>query len=226
MFTGIIETLGTIVAVEGHGQDGARIGVRAKLAGDGRPAVALGDSVAVNGVCLTAVAMAQRGASVEVAFDVSHETMARTGFGALRRGDRVNIERALRLGDRLGGHWVTGHVDGLGTLDAIEARADATDLRYAVPAALEPEVVEKGSIAIDGVSLTVNEVWPGGLRVTIIPHTAQWTQLLDGGQGKRVHLETDIIAKHIRRLATFAAAPTAASPASVDLELLRRAGFA
>ena len=226
MFTGIIEAHGTITTIDSHGQDGARLCVRARLAGDGRPPVALGDSVAVNGVCLTAVAMPQRGDAVEIAFDVSHETMARTGLGVLQRGDRVNIERALRLGDRLGGHWVTGHVDGLGTLEAIEARATSTDLRYAVPAALEPEVVEKGSIAIDGVSLTVNEVWPGGLRVTIIPHTAQATQLLDGGRGKRVHLETDILAKHIRRLSAFAGANVAVTGTGVDLDLLRRAGFA
>lgn len=222
MFTGIIEAVGAIARVERRGGD-ARLVLRAPWRDGALPGVAIGDSVAVNGVCLTVVAAAVEGPTALLSFDASHETLARTALGSLAAGARVNLERALRLGDRLGGHWVTGHVDGLGRLVAVEPRGEARDLRYEVPSTLEPEIVEKGSIAIDGVSLTVNAVWPGGLRVTIIPHTAHATQLLEGGAGKAVHLETDIVAKHLRRLAAFAGASHATG--GVDTALLARAGF-
>ena len=222
MFTGIIETVGHIASVRRSG-DAARIVVLARWTDGQRPGVALGDSVAVNGVCLTVVDHPTQGDAVALAFDVSHETLARSSLGSLAAGSKVNLERALRLGDRLGGHWVSGHVDAMGQLVAADRRSDAWDLRYSVPAALEPEIVTKGSIAIDGVSLTVNSVWPGGFGVTIIPHTSEHTELLDGGVGKAVNLETDILAKHIRRLASFGLAATGGR--GVDADLLRRAGF-
>jgi len=158
-------------------------------------------------------------------FDVSHETLACTRLGDLLVGERVNLERALRLGDRLGGHLVSGHVDGVGRLVEVHDRGDAWDLTYALPPDLEPEVVVKGSIAVDGVSLTVNRTPGGQVQVTIIPHTAAHTQLLQGGVGKRVHIETDLLAKHVRRLLQFvpAAAPQAGS--GVSVALLERAGF-
>jgi riboflavin synthase len=140
-------------------------------------------------------------------FELSHETLARTAFGDLRTGRRVNLERAMRLGDRLGGHLVSGHVDGVAVLEAVAAHDGAWDLTYAVPQGFEAELVVKGSVAIDGVSLTVNGLPPGRVQVTLIPHTVAHTQLLDGDPGKRVHLETDLLAKHVRRLLACGVVP-------------------
>ena len=156
-------------------------------------------------------------------FDASHETLARTSLGQLRTESRCNLERALQVGGRLGGHWVTGHVDDTGRLSRVQRRGDAWDLEYSMPAALEPEVVGKGSIAIDGVSLTVNRVWPEHFAVTIIPHTKANTQLLEGGAGKVVNLETDLLAKYIRRMMRFRDGAEAGS--SIDEEFLKRTGF-
>lgn len=222
MFTGIIESVGQIVSLRRSG-DAARVVVLAHWTDVQRPGVSLGDSVAVNGVCLTVVDHPNQDSGVALAFDVSHETLARSSLGSLAAGSKVNLERALRLGDRLGGHWVSGHVDAMGQLIAADRRSEAWDLRYSLPGALEPEIVTKGSIAVDGVSLTVNAVWPGGFSVTVIPHTTQHTQLLEGGVGKAVNLETDILAKHIRRLASFGLA--APGSRGIDAALLQRAGF-
>lgn len=219
MFTGLIEALGSIASIERTASD-ARLEVSAVWPGPTATpsaaggAVGLGDSVAVNGCCLTVVRFEADGEALRMWFDASHETLARTSLGQLQRGDQVNLERALRVGDRLGGHWVTGHVDAVGQRVAVRRNGEAWDLDYALPAALEPEVVEKGSVAIDGVSLTVNRVWPGHLGVTIIPHTAAHTQLLAGADRGAVHdttaravnLETDLLAKHVRRLAGFGGA--------------------
>lgn len=221
MFTGIIETVGEIRRISRSGQS-AKLVVQAQWRDGVHPGVGLGDSVAVCGVCLTVVAFEVAEGGVRLDFDVSHETLDKTGLGAFGAGSKVNLERALRVGDRLGGHWVTGHVDGVGSLQRAVQRADYWDLEYAMPAELEPELVQKGSIAIDGVSLTVNRVFPGGFAVTVIPHTVSWTTLLDGGVGKRVNLETDVLAKYIRRLAETVGirAP------GIDRALLERTGFA
>lgn len=204
MFTGLVEALGAVTAVV-HEGGGARLSLAVRWPErDG--ATRLGDSVAVNGACLTAIRVAHDGDGEVLTFDLSHETLARTTFGDAVVGQICNLERALRLGDRLGGHIVTGHVDGVARLLAKHAQPAGWDLIYGLPAALLPEVVEKGSICLDGVSLTVNRVGGGdlplhGVGVTIVPHTAEHTQLLLGEVGKAVHVETDIFAKHIRRLA-------------------------
>ena len=227
MFTGLIEALATVTEQTALPAGGSRLrlGMRWPLVdGTARP-TALGDSVAVNGCCLTVIARTDDDGSESLLFELSHETLQRTAFATLQPGARVNVERALRMGDRLGGHLVSGHVDGLGQLVEITPRGDFVDLRYSLPTALEPELVEKGSIAVDGVSLTVNAVPPGGFVVTIIPHTAEHTQLLDGGAGKAVHLESDLLAKHVRRLLQFVT-PQNETATGLTVERLRRAGFA
>lgn len=227
MFTGLIEALATVTdhtPLAGGGSQ-LRLSVRWPLVeGSARP-TGLGDSVAVNGCCLTVIERTEDDGKESLLFALSHETLQRTAFGLQKPGSRVNVERALRMGDRLGGHLVSGHVDGLGQLLEITPRGDFVDLRYGLPPALEPELVEKGSIAVDGVSLTVNAVPPGGFVVTIIPHTAEHTQLLDGGAGKQVHLETDLLAKHVRRLLQFVTPPHE-NATGLTVERLRRAGFA
>jgi riboflavin synthase len=222
MFTGIIETMGQVTALTRRGGD-ARLEMAANWPSDDLPGVALGDSVSINGTCLTVVAFDVHGAKVRMQFDASHETLTCTSLGALRAGVPCNLERALQVGGRLGGHWVTGHVDATGRLTRINKRGEAWDLEYSLPADLEPEVVAKGSVAIDGVSLTVNRVWAEHFGVTIIPHTEANTQLLQGGVGKVVNLETDLLAKYIRRMMRFDGQPGADS--GVNEELLKRAGF-
>lgn len=210
MFTGLVEALGTIVEVNQAG-GGARVAVQVRWPDD-IGTTQLGDSVAVNGACLTVIAIASGDGDETLTFDLSHETLARTTFAAAAAGLPCNLERALRVGDRLGGHIVTGHVDGVGQLLEAQQHPAGWDLVYGLPMSLMPEIVQKGSICLDGVSLTVNRV--GGddiamhcVGVTIVPHTAQHTQLLHGGVGKLVHVETDIFAKHVRRLMEFARPP-------------------
>jgi riboflavin synthase len=185
MFTGIVEELGHVA-----GRDGARLRIDAKVVLDG---VAVGDSTAVNGCCLTVVAFDVDAGWWEA--DVSDETFGRTCLGDLRDGDPVNLERPVRLEDRLGGHLVQGHVDAVG-----EIVVPAPDLRVRMPADLLRYVVEKGSITVDGVSLTVVEVFDDGFSVAVIPHTLVSTTLGHKGAGAPVNLEVDLIAKYTERL--------------------------
>jgi riboflavin synthase len=195
MFTGIVEELGTVASVEG-----SRLRLWADVVlGDAR----LGDSIAVNGCCLTLVdqgvppsgGQAPEGATGWWEADVSDETWQRTCLGDLVPGDRVNLERPVRLVDRLGGHLVQGHVDGVGTITA-----PAPDLAVSMPPALARYVVEKGSITVDGVSLTVVDALPDGFTVALIPLTAELTTLGRKGIGHRVNLEVDVMAKYAERL--------------------------
>lgn len=202
MFTGLVETVGMLTALKLE-NGGARLTLDVKWP-EPEPQTRLGDSVAVNGACLTVVAIELGPDGLQtLEFDLSHETLALTTFGALQPPEPCNLERAMKLGDRLGGHIVTGHVDGLGTLVQKTAHPAGWDLVFALPETLLPEVVQKGSICVDGVSLTVNHVEGSGIGVTIVPHTVAHTQLLHGLVGKKVHIETDILAKHVRRLAQF-----------------------
>jgi riboflavin synthase len=183
VFTGIVEELGTVSA-----RHGARLRIAASLVlADAEQ----GDSIAVNGCCLTVV---DQGAGWWEA-DVTDESYARTNLGDLAAGDPVNLERPVRLQDRLGGHLVQGHVDAVGTV--IEP---VPDLRIRMPEQLGRYVVEKGSITVDGVSLTVVEVTPDGFTVAVIPHTAEVTTLGRKGPGDRVNLEVDVMAKYVERL--------------------------
>ncbi|HAD31749.1 MAG TPA: riboflavin synthase, partial [Methylophaga sp.] len=168
MFTGIIAAVGQLKSLESRGGD-IRLHIDpAKL---DLTDVKLGDSIAVNGVCLTVVEMASR----SLQFDVSQETLQRTSLGQLKKGSEANLEKALAVGDRLGGHMVSGHVDGLGEVISKTASARSWQYKIKVPTELERYIAEKGSITIDGVSLTVNGVFDGGFDINIIPHTLEET---------------------------------------------------
>jgi riboflavin synthase len=193
MFTGLVETRATVARVERDG-DGARLTVETPLAAELRD----GDSVAVNGVCLTAVKA--DGASFSA--DVMVETLRRSSLGPLAGGDEVNVELPLRVGDRLGGHVVQGHVDGTGTVESVEAEGFARTVRIACDPELLAYVVEKGSIAVDGVSLTVAEVGDESFSVSLIPETLQRTTLGAAEPGRVVNLEVDVLAKYVEKLVT------------------------
>lgn len=193
MFTGIIQAVGRIVAIEPKGGDARlRIATGALDLGDVRP----GDSIAVNGVCLTAVELPGDGFRA----DVSGETLACTALGGLRAGDRVNLEKALTPTSRLGGHLVSGHVDGVG--EVLERRRDARSERFRIraPAALAKYIAAKGSICVDGVSLTVNAVAGADFELNIVPHTLGATTLDEFRPGRRVNLEVDLLARYLERL--------------------------
>jgi riboflavin synthase len=181
VFTGIVE-MGEVR------QSGNRLAVRTPLAGE----LERGDSIAVNGVCLTAVEI--HGDTFEA--DVMEETLARSSLGRLAEGDRVNVELALRVGDRLGGHFVQGHVDSTGRVESIEPREHSRVVRIGAPPELLRYVVEKGSIAVDGVSLTVVDVDDGSFSVSLIPETLERTTLGSASEGDPVNLEVDMLAKY------------------------------
>jgi riboflavin synthase len=191
VFTGIVQELGTVAAVAGQA-GGTRIRVQADLAGELRE----GDSVAVNGVCLTALVPAGR--TFEA--DLSSETTSRTSLGGLSAGEPVNLELPVRPSDRLGGHIVQGHVDAVGTVSSVAEDGEGRVVRFTVPSALMRYVVEKGSVTVDGVSLTVAEVDDGGFAVSLIPETLARTTLGRATKGRPVNLEVDVIAKHVERL--------------------------
>ena len=192
MFTGIVEELGEVVALD-HQADSARLTVRAP--GVTADAVT-GASMAVNGVCLTVVDLAT---GVFTA-DVMRETLSRSSLGELTVGSRVNLERAVRASDRLGGHIVQGHVDGVGTVIDRRVGDGWETMRISLPEGLSRYVVEKGSIAIDGVSLTVSAVADGWFEVSLIPTTLALTTLGRHGVGEPVNVEFDVIAKYVERL--------------------------
>jgi riboflavin synthase len=191
MFTGIVEEMGRVAGVEQDGE-GMRLRIEASLAGE----LTAGDSVSVSGVCLTAV---EPGDSAFTA-DLSPETVARSSLGSLAEGDLVNLELPLRPADRLGGHIVQGHVDGVGTIEAVSEGGNARDVRFVAPPELLRYVVEKGSVTVDGVSLTVTDVDDAGFSVSLIPETLERTTLGAGRPGRPVNLEVDVIAKHVEKL--------------------------
>ena len=192
MFTGLIEDTGRVVAMERRGESGVvRIETALPL-----EEVTLGDSLAVNGACLTVTAKG----GTALTFDVSPETIARTTFRTLRPRSIVNLERALRMGERLGGHIVTGHIDCSATLTKTETRSGNRILEFSLPAENARYLVEKGSVTIDGISLTVNTVSTDRFSVNIIPHTLTKTTLAGLKAGDEVNIETDIIGKYVERL--------------------------
>ncbi len=193
MFTGLIEGVGSLLARELRGGDARlRIGVGTLPFAD----VALGESISVNGVCLTVVAFD----AVSFDADASNETLSLTTLGALDAGRAINLERAMKPSDRLGGHLVSGHVDGVGLVVEVREDARAQRWRFSAPPALLKYVAQKGSICVDGVSLTVNAVDGEGFEVALIPHTVSHTAFSQTRVGDAVNLEVDLVARYVERL--------------------------
>lgn len=216
MFTGIIEGLGTLTAIKSAGR-----GRRLVIESDFRlNEIRIGDSIAVNGACLTAVSITGRRFEV----DLSPESLSTTTFSNARTGDRLNLERALRLSDRLDGHLVSGHVDGIGTIQARERLDNALLVRVSNPPTLARYMIQKGSVALDGVSLTINRCDDNGLDVSIIPHTANLTTIGFKPVGSRINIETDLIGKYVERFTT-AARGASEKPSAVDRDFLIKTGF-
>lgn len=191
MFTGIIETKGIVARTE-RVAGGMRLEIYAPDFGRD---MAIGDSVAVDGVCLTIVKFL-RGAFL---VDVSDETVVRSTIADLRQAGNVNLERALRLSDRLGGHIVTGHVDGVGVIAMRQSAGNATQYRFTAPPEVREFIIEKGSVAVDGISLTIARVFEDGFGVVVVPHTEASTTLGDKPIGSKVNLEADMFAKYVQR---------------------------
>jgi riboflavin synthase len=193
MFTGIITAVGTIVRLETRGGD-----VHVIIDADRLDLtdVGIGDSICVSGVCLTAIDID----GSKFSADVSVETLSCTTLGTLKTADRVNLEKSLRLADRLGGHLVSGHVDAVGRVTSVEADARSQRWRFEVPANLSRYIAAKGSVCIDGVSLTVNDVHTSSFGVNLIPHTVDVTTFRDKHVGDAVNIEVDVIARYVERM--------------------------
>jgi riboflavin synthase len=220
MFTGIIEGLGTITAIHPSGQ-GSRMSITSDFNLDG---TRIGDSIAVNGACLTAVTLQGR----RFAVDVSPETLQRSVLGKIKIGERVNLERALRFSDRLDGHLVSGHVDGMGVLKARRRLANAILITYQLPTQLARYMIEKGSVAVDGTSLTINRLDQSSFDVSIIPHTAGLTTIGLKKVGDAVNIETDMIGKYVERFVLGrnpAHGTDAQMDGGIDMAFLAKSGF-
>ena len=213
MFTGIVEELGVVARRDPSGAF-QRLALRASQVLED---MKIGDSINIDGACQTVVEVS----GGEFAVESVEETLRRTTLGGLRVGDRVNLERAMRLGDRLGGHLVSGHVEGIGRILKREERPHNTVLTIGLPEELSRYVVPKGSIAVDGISLTVASVPDGAFAVSIIPHTLRHTTLGERRSGDRVNLETDMIAKYVERLVERPFGSTS----RLSEEWLKRMGF-
>jgi riboflavin synthase len=191
VFTGLIQDVGRVRAIE-RGTDGARIEIESLLGDE----IAPGDSIAVNGVCLTATEKAPDGFEAEA----MNQTLEVTSLGGLEAGDRVNLELAMKASDRFGGHIVQGHVDGVGEVAAVEEDGFARRLRVELPPRLLRYAIDKGSIALDGVSLTIADLGDSWLSVSLIPETLERTNLGEARPGRRINVECDAVAKHVERL--------------------------
>lgn len=221
MFTGLIIELGEVVSLEKK-TEGARLSIKAsEIAKDAVP----GDSIAINGVCLTVTEL--RTHNSELFFDISYETLKSTNLGNLKRGDRVNIEPSLRPNSKLGGHFVTGHVEDIGKIKSKAPMGNAMRIEIEAPDSVLRYLVEKGSIAVDGISLTVVDVLKGAFSVVIIPHTAKMTTIGFKNVGDTVNLEPDILGKYVERFLA-GSQQSAVSSQNKDkglLSALKQSGF-
>jgi riboflavin synthase len=211
MFTGIIEDIGTVKAID-KGRDSIKLKLQSGLPFDELKA---GDSLAVNGVCLTLTGIAEGLLSV----DLSHETLAATTLKDLKPGAEVHLERALAFGGRLGGHLVTGHVDGVGEVVSKTPKGPNLDLEFLAPAEVVPFLIPKGSVAVDGVSLTVNQPAGRRFKVTLVPHTLEQTNLSGRRVGDRVNLEADLLGKYVKHFVS------GGSSKGIDEQFLAEHGF-
>ena len=220
MFTGIIEGLGTIDAMRPAGQ-GKRLTIEADYVLD---QTKIGDSIAVNGACLTVVKINAKKFEV----DLSPETLAASTFDKAKRGDRVNLERAMRLSDRIDGHLVSGHIDGVGVVKKKAELGNAVIVTISVPGAMSQYMIHKGSVAIDGISLTINTCDPQSVTVSIIPHTAKITTIGSKQIGDPVNIETDMIGKYVERFTrgdSIHHREKTTEPSGVTMESLAKSGF-
>jgi riboflavin synthase len=220
MFTGIIEGFGTISAIQPVGK-GRKISIEADFILD---QASIGDSIAANGACLTVVRIDKNRFDV----DISPETVTRTTFNTIRVGDRVNLERALKLSDRIDGHLVSGHIDGIGIVKQKKSSDNAVLLSFGVPEAFTRYMIKKGSVAVDGISLTINDLETDRFEVSIIPHTARLTTLAEKKVGDPVNIETDMIGKYVERLLSGnknQSAGTDVKQSSIDMQFLAKSGF-
>ncbi len=213
MFTGIIEGKSKIIRIKPRGA-AKRLNIEWPF---DLTDVQLGDSISVNGACLTVVEKEGQ----TIVFDLSGETLEKTVLGELKEGDSVNLERALRLTDRLGGHIVTGHVDGIGVIAEKRRERDFTNLTIKIPKSVSKYVVLKGSIAIDGISLTVNDCREDEIRITLIPYTLEKTTLMDKKVGDRVNIEADLLGKYVEKLLSHGSGRSE----GLDLSFLKEHGF-
>jgi riboflavin synthase len=213
MFTGIIEDKGKVIRLEHRGQE-KKLTLELPI---NLTEVQLGDSININGVCLTIVE--KRGRTIVL--DLSSETLQKTVLGELKEGDQINFERALKLTDRLGGHIVTGHIDGIGVITEKRKEGDFLQLKIRIPKLVSRYVVQKGSIAIDGISLTVNECEDEEIKMTLIPYTLKKTTLIDKKVGDRVNVEADILGKYVEKMMSRGEEKSK----GMDLSFLKEHGF-
>jgi len=213
MFTGIIEDKGKVLRMEYRGQE-KRMTLEFPVH---LTEMQLGDSININGVCLTVVERKGQ----KISFDLSKETLQKTVLGELKEGDSVNLERPLKLIDRLGGHIVTGHIDGIGVIVEKRREGDYLNLKIRIPETISRYVVQKGSIAIDGISLTVNEYLRDEIQLTLIPYTIEKTTLRDKNVGDRVNVEADILGKYVEKLLDREGGKSK----GLDFSLLKEHGF-
>ncbi len=215
MFTGLVEEVGTVESVK-KGPKSATITVKAKKILED---IKLGDSVATNGVCLTVTSFTSNNLEV----DVMAETMRRSNLDSLSSGSKVNLERALKLGDRLGGHIVSGHIDGTGTIKDFQQEDNAVWVSITAPPDILKYIINKGSVAVDGISLTVAYVDNECFKVSIIPFTGDETTLLEKNMGDKVNLEVDMIGKYVEKLLSFK--ENGPSKSNIDINFLSEHGF-